>query len=247
MDKEAWPTLRETMLHVRKLQPDVMFRARGIGNYGDYYTPEGFVPGSKENTNMPWMVIYPLGNHFSYQKSDHFKGSRWIIANLIDAVAKGGNFMPAIGPDENGQFDPVAMRQFETAGAWLRVNGEAIYATRPRAGSLWKEGDDLRFTRSKDNKTVYALCLKWPGKRLTLKTVRPEVGSTITMLGVERPLRWRFDEAKGLVIDLPERLQDEKNRPCTAAWAVKIRGVAVDVLRHRLREAEGHDHHPANP
>ena len=111
LDKEAWPTLRRRCSELRKIQPDVMFRARGIGNYGDYYTPEGFVPGDKENTNMPWMVIYPLGNHFSYQKSDHFKGSRWIITNLIDVVAKGGNFMPAIGPDENGRFDPEAMRR----------------------------------------------------------------------------------------------------------------------------------------
>ena len=204
-----------------------MFRARGIGNYGDYYTPEGFVPGAKENTNMPWMVIYPLGKHFSFQKSDHFKGSRWIVTNLIDVVAKGGNFMPAIGPDENGRFDPEAVRQFEAAGAWLKVNGAAIYATRPRPGTMWKEGEDVRFTQSKDRRTVYAFCLRWPGKRLTLKTVRPEGGATITMLGVEEPLRWRFGGAKGLVIDLPERLQEEKNRPCTAAWAVKIRGVAV--------------------
>ena len=51
-----------------------MFRARGIGNYGDYYTPEGFVPGAKENTNMPWMVIYPLGDGFSYQPNDISRG-----------------------------------------------------------------------------------------------------------------------------------------------------------------------------
>ncbi len=47
MDKEAWPTLRETMFQLRRIQPDVMFRNRGIGNYGDYYTPEAFVPGAK--------------------------------------------------------------------------------------------------------------------------------------------------------------------------------------------------------
>ena len=64
---KVWPQMRETMLELRKIQPDVMFRARGIGNYGDYYTPEGFVPGSKENTDMPWFVIYPLGRGFSYQ------------------------------------------------------------------------------------------------------------------------------------------------------------------------------------
>jgi alpha-L-fucosidase len=40
----VWPQLRETLIELRKLQPDVMFRARGIGNYGDYYTPERFIP-----------------------------------------------------------------------------------------------------------------------------------------------------------------------------------------------------------
>src|SRR5574340_219500 len=73
---EIWPQLRETMLYLRKLRPDVMYRARGIGNYGDYYTPEGFVPGSKENTDVPWFVIYPLGATFSYDpRSDRYKGA----------------------------------------------------------------------------------------------------------------------------------------------------------------------------
>src|SRR4029453_5666242 len=45
---QVWPQLRDPIKHIRTLQPDVMLRARGIGNYGDYYTPEGFVPGSRE-------------------------------------------------------------------------------------------------------------------------------------------------------------------------------------------------------
>ena len=59
---KVWPALRETILHLRRIQPHVMLRARGIGNYGDYYTPEGFVPGDKGNTDTPWFVIYPLGH-----------------------------------------------------------------------------------------------------------------------------------------------------------------------------------------
>jgi nicotinamidase-related amidase len=59
-DQTAWLDLRQTMKIIRRIQPNVMFRCRGIGNYGDYYTPEGFVPGAKANTDMPWMVIYPL-------------------------------------------------------------------------------------------------------------------------------------------------------------------------------------------
>ena len=99
LGKEVWPQLRETMLALRRIQPDVMFRARGIGNYGDYYTPERFVPGDKEATDMPWFVIYPLGQGFSYAGAqDHYKGSPWVIENLVDTVAKGGNFMVGWAP-----------------------------------------------------------------------------------------------------------------------------------------------------
>ena len=45
----VWPELRKTLLMMRELQPDVMLRNRGIGNYGDYYTPERVVPGSQES------------------------------------------------------------------------------------------------------------------------------------------------------------------------------------------------------
>jgi len=111
---DVWPQIRETMKALRDIAPDVMFRARGIGNYGDYYTPEGFVPGSKENTDMPWMVIYPLAHSFSYDPDgSRYKGSEWVIRNLVDSVAKGGNFMVGIGPDGDGRFHPTAVKQLE--------------------------------------------------------------------------------------------------------------------------------------
>jgi alpha-L-fucosidase len=120
----VWPQLRDTVKLIRGLQPDVMLRARGIGNYGDYYTPEGFVPGSRENTAMPWFVIYPLGRSFSYEPDPaRHKGGAWIIRKLVDAVAKGGAFMVGIGPDANGRFHPTAVENLKEAGAWLRVNG----------------------------------------------------------------------------------------------------------------------------
>ena len=56
-----------------------MFRARGIGNYGDYYTPEGFVPGSKENTTMPWMVIYQLAGTWVYQPDTTSTKALWVV------------------------------------------------------------------------------------------------------------------------------------------------------------------------
>jgi alpha-L-fucosidase len=222
LGKKVWPEMRQEMKDFRKIQPDVMFRARGIGNYGDYYTPEAFFPGDKSNTDMPWFVIYPYGKWFSYIKNDHFKGVDWIINNLTDIVAKGGNFMIGIGADSSGRFDPQVIVAIKQAGDWLKINGEAIYATRPREDSLWKEGDAIRYTRTKDKKTVYAISRVWPGQVLKLKTVRPKKGSQIFMLGWEKPLEWKYNKLAGLTIFLPAELQEYSNRPCKLAWSFKI-------------------------
>lgn len=219
----VWPQLRETMLYLRKLRPNVMYRARGIGNYGDYYTPEGFVPGSKENTDVPWFVIYPLGSTFSYEPdATKYKGARWIVHNLIDAVSKGGNFMAGIGPDGNGIYHPEAVSQLQDTGAWLRLNGEGIYATRARAGDLWKEGNDIRFTRSKDNRTIFAFSLKWPGDELVLRTVKPARRARIELMGTKTTLSWKFDSARGLVIRLPMELREKISPAGQLAYGFKI-------------------------
>jgi alpha-L-fucosidase len=218
----VWPPLRETVKLVRTLQPDVMLRARGIGNYGDYYTPEGFVPGRPENTAMPWFVIYPLGRTFSYEPEPaQHKGGGWIVSNLVDAAAKGGGFMVGIGPDARGRFHPAAIENLREAGAWLRVNGEAIYATRAREGDLWREGDAVRYTRSKDGRLVYAIALSWPGPELKLERAQPAAGSTVTLLGLAQPLAWTR-RGDGVSIRIPEALADPARRPCGTAWVFRI-------------------------
>jgi alpha-L-fucosidase len=216
---KVWPELRATLLQLRKLQPNVMMRARGIGNYGDYYTPEGFVPGDKSNTDVPWMVIYPLASGFSYDPvAANYKGAAWIVRNIVDTTAKGGNFQVGIGPDANGQFHPTAIEQLKQAGAWLRTCGEGIYGTRPRDAANWREGDAIRFTRTKDHRTVYCFALQWPGQSLVLKSVRPRPGSRVTMFGYPEPMKWTYDSAIGLKIDIPESLQSEGRRPSQYAW-----------------------------
>ena len=192
-------------------------------NYGDYYTPEGFVPASKEATRMPWFVIYPLGTSFSYEQDpSKYKGAGWIVRNLIDATAKGGNFMLGVGPSGQGSFHPTAIEQIKETGRWLKVNGQGIYATRAREGTLWQEGDTLRFTRSKDNRTVYCFALEWPGKTLVIRSLQPHEAGKVELLGYPKHLDSRWDAGKGLVITIPEELQAESNRPCPYAWGLKI-------------------------
>ncbi len=219
----VWPELRKTVLKMRELQPQVMLRMRGIGNYGDYYTPERVVPGSKEASDKPWFTIYPLGTDFSYDSdAANYKGTKWIVHSLVDAVAKGGGLQIGVGPSGHGEFHPEAIRQMKGAGTWLKVNGEAIYATHPRRGTLWPEGETVRFTRSKDSRFIYAILTEWPGKAVALKTMQPKAGSKVELLGSRTTLPWRFDPTQGTIITLPENLQQPGNRPCDFAWSLRF-------------------------
>src|SRR6185437_10176979 len=90
-------------------------------------TPEGFVPGSKSNTGMPWMVIYPLARGFSFDPdASQYKGAQWIIKNIVDTSAKGGSFQVGVGPDGAGRFHPTAIQQLKEAGKWLKVCARGI-------------------------------------------------------------------------------------------------------------------------
>jgi len=219
----VWPELRKTILKLREVQPQVMLRDRGIGNYGDYYTPERAIPRSREESQKPWFCINPLGSDFSYESdATKYKGVKWIVESLVDTVAKGGGLMIGVGPSSHGEFHSEAIRQMKGAGAWLKVNGEAIYATQPREGNRWSEGDTIRYTRSKDRRFVYAILTKWPGTRLTLNRVRPKANSQVTLLGSKTGLPWKFDADRGTTITFPENLQQESNRPCKYAWSLKF-------------------------
>jgi alpha-L-fucosidase len=219
LGSEVWPEVKKTIKMARKIQPDVMFRARGIGNYGDYYQPENVFPNDKSDTNMPWMAIYNLGDLFAYDnKAEHYKGAPWLIHNLIDCVAKGGSFMVCIGPDGTGKFHPTAVKQLEEVGRWLKVNGGGIYETRPR--NIWKE-NDIYFTQSKDHSHVYALTEKWPGTEILIPSVSPKNKSKLYLLGYKKPLQWSQTET-GVKVIIPEILQTLENRPCEHAWVFKM-------------------------
>jgi alpha-L-fucosidase len=110
----CWPEVERTVLMARQLQPEVLMRDRGIGPYGDYTTPENWIPTSEGLTDKrvqrPWMVIHTLSGQFAYDPvGSKYKSGEWILGQLIDIVAKGGNFMPSIGPDAKGNFHPEAM------------------------------------------------------------------------------------------------------------------------------------------
>lgn len=51
----------------------------------------------------------------------------------MDNASRGGNYQLNVGPTDTGVFQPAAIRRLREIGAWMQVNGTAIYGTRPAA------------------------------------------------------------------------------------------------------------------
>ncbi len=224
---------------VRNLQPDIIINNRvgkgrkgmegmnkGEEYAGDFGTPEQGIPSGK--SHFAWETCMTMNGTWGYKKSDNnWKSPKRLIDNLADIVSKGGNFLLNVGPDPLGNIPEASVERLLEMGSWLQVNGEAIYRT--RAFQYYREGDQVRFTMSKDSMNVYPLLLEWPGEDLVLESILPAEEAEIRMLGVETPLRWKSNSNRDLVIDIPSVMQEENKRPCRYAWAFRIPGRAFPL------------------
>jgi alpha-L-fucosidase len=205
----------------RRNQPGLIVVDRAVGGaYENYRTPEQQIPDTP--LPYPWETCMTLGNSWSYHPRDHYKSARQIVHMLADVVAKGGNYLLNVGPDANGELPTAAVARLAEIGAWMKNNGEAIYATRPVAP--YRDGK-LCFTRGKDG-VIYAIYLLDEGETVpgtvALKNIVPAPGTTIQLLGYDVELKWQRDGA-GARITLPEAVC----RQAANGYAVSLRISAI--------------------
>ena len=129
----------------RRDNPDLMIVDRSVrGKYENYRTPEQTVPDTL--LPYPWETCMSMGNSWSYVPNDKYKSTNKLIHILVDVVAKGGNYLLNVGPAPDGTLPDTALLRLKEIGEWLRVNGSAIYATRPCYPYCQGE---VRFTQTK--------------------------------------------------------------------------------------------------
>jgi alpha-L-fucosidase len=184
----------------------------------------------------PWLTDTSLGpwfnnNNIPYRSADN------LIDVFVDIVSKNGTMLLNVGPNADGSIPERAKTILLELGGWLKINGEAIYSTRPwkifgegptnnKAGEYSEReekpfvytSNDIRFTTKGD--TLYAIALDWPadgvlkihslGKGQDVREIK-----SIQLLGNEGNLKFTRDN-ESLTVTLP------KNKPCNYAFSLRI-------------------------
>ena len=179
---------------------------------------------------LPWQTDTSTSIHsWGYAENDEYRTAKSLIDELVDVVSKNGNLLLNVGPKFDGAIPDQARAILLQIGAWLKVNGEAIYGSRPwllygegptKVASSAKNSDlqeftaeDIRFTTH--HGALYAIALGWPASgELRIRTLAsglpylngPVCG--VQLLGSSATISFR-QEPDGLHLKLPAQPPDE--------------------------------------
>ena len=201
----------------------------GVINYKDYAMQEHSAVLDIERGQLgeirplPWQTDTSVSNKsWGYIKDDTFKSPEFVLDQLIDIVSKNGNLLLNIGPRSDGTIPEPVQRVLLDVGAWLTINGDAIYGTRPwrvygegptkvASGSFHDSeianytAEDFRFTTKAD--VLYAIGLAWPTNGEVVihslaQTAGGEPVQSVALIGSDAKLRFE-QRADGLHLQLP--------------------------------------------
>ncbi len=168
---------------------------------------------------LPWQTDDAVGfKSWGFIPNEQYKSAQYLITNLVDIVSKNGNLLLNIGPRSDGTIPEEQQQLLLSMGDWLRVNGEAIYGTRP--WKIFGEGPtevvggsfgdskmkpftdrDIRFTCKGDS--LYAIVLDIPQKGSLISTLSSVSSNgkveSVELLGSQEKIAWS-QKAEGLFI-----------------------------------------------
>jgi len=201
--------------------------------YGDNIQVFDIERGKSDTAReFPWQTDTSIGKRsWGYITGEQNKTPNQIIDDFVDIVSKNGNLLLNIGPKPDGTITDEQQDVLREIGKWLKINGEAIYSTRPwivaaegaAAGTSGAFTDnqeteysaqDIRFTAK--GETLYAISLEWTHGDVIIHSISNDFEvQSVSMLGSEDDIKWTQEE-EGLKVSFPE------TRPTEYAHVLKI-------------------------
>ncbi|XP_022909834.2 alpha-L-fucosidase-like [Onthophagus taurus] len=191
--------------------------------HGDFYTcADRFNPGVLQTHK--WENCMTIDRYsWGYRRNANFEDymtAYELIKTMVETVSCGGNILINVGPTKEGTIIPVFQERLMQLGAWLKVNGEAIYDSVP-----WKKQNDTLhqtwYTSNDMGDTVYAISLIWPTGNVIQLASADELfansTTTVQLLGNNGNLAWtKTVDAVSIV------LPDKSSVKVEYAWVLKI-------------------------
>jgi alpha-L-fucosidase len=191
--------------------------------HGDFYTTEYDLIHHDEVVgdviHYPWEETRGIGGSFGYNRNenlDDYESSEFLIHYLINKVARGGNLLLNVGPTADGRIPVIQQQRLRDIGNWLRINGEAIYATRTWEHAPAIDRETTKFFSAK-NKDLFLHVTKWTNDRIVVENVKRP--ASIKLLGSDKEVKFTY--RNGRLIITPPVLTPSEN-PSPYAWVYKI-------------------------
>lgn len=232
MTDEAALKLQEQL----KYQPHIITndRLKRPNFSGDTKTPEQKIPTIEELDGKDWETCMTMNGTWGYRTSDNkWKSTQTLIRNLCDIASKGGNYLLNVGPKPDGTFPIQSVQTLKEIGDWMKVNGEAIYATKagPLEPLLWG-----RCTKkeSSNGTTLYFSIFDWPvdGKLLIPKLNNEVVTASLLVNGTKCKA---VNTIEGIVITLPAQAPDVN----ASVVKLQVKGMVQSVLETKGKMKTG--------
>jgi alpha-L-fucosidase len=216
--------------------------------HGGYWTTE-YTPGMAETAHA-WEENRGMGFSYGYNRSEgvqHYHTGRELVLMLADIVSRGGNFLLDIGPRADGAIPPIMVERLLQIGAWLKVNGDAIYGTRPwTRAKQWTAGEQPKVSYNQEfdsaydfaklidaphdgkasidafftakGDSFYAILPRWPVRQFVVKDYSGAKPKSVSLLGLSEPLRFK-SSSNTVSVELPDLPRELLAQP---AWVLRF-------------------------
>ena len=191
--------------------------------------------GKKELAESVWLTDVTISyGSWCYTQGQRYKSAALVLRNMIDVWSKNGVVLLNVSPKADGTIPQEQRDVLLEIGAWMKSYGEAVYNTRPwtiygfgtasardgahegQSATTKYSASDVRFTRSKDKKSLYAIFLGKPkvGERIQMSWFRGESHPVtspikrIVVLGTNVTAQWK-DTGSSFYLTIPDAPMNE--------------------------------------